>query len=95
MKDWIVDPATKFDFQPHDFVPFKDKKVCEYVRSLSGKDPLEFALSGGEDYELLFTISPDAEKDLTINHFVIGEIVRGEGVSWQGTDKDYLGFRHF
>lgn len=63
--------------------------------SLSGKDPLEFALSGGEDYELLFTISPDAEKDLTINHFVIGEIVRGEGVSWQGTDKDYLGFRHF
>ena len=38
MKDFITDPATKFDFQPHDFVPFKDKKVCEYVRSLSGKD---------------------------------------------------------
>ena len=38
MKDFITDPATKFDFQPADFVPFKDKKVCEYVRSLSGKD---------------------------------------------------------
>ena len=25
---FITDPATKFDFQPHDFVPFKDKKVC-------------------------------------------------------------------
>ena len=37
MKDFITDPATKFDFQPHEFVPFKDKKVCEYVRSLSGK----------------------------------------------------------
>ena len=24
MKDFIVDPATKFDFLPHDFVPFKD-----------------------------------------------------------------------
>ena len=36
--NFITDPATKFDFQPHDFVPFKDKKVCEYVRSLSGKD---------------------------------------------------------
>ncbi|MBO5339644.1 MAG: hypothetical protein J6A62_01425 [Oscillospiraceae bacterium] len=33
-----VDPATKFDFQPADFVPFKDKEVCERVRKLSGKD---------------------------------------------------------
>ena len=36
--NFITDPATKFDFMPADFVPFKDKKVCEYVRSLSGKD---------------------------------------------------------
>ena len=33
-----VDPATKFDFQPADFVPYKDKEVCERVRKLSGKD---------------------------------------------------------
>ena len=38
MKDWIVDPATKFDFQPHEFVPFKDKEVCERVRKMSGKE---------------------------------------------------------
>ena len=38
MKDFIVDPATKFDFQPAAFVPFKDKEVCERVRKLSGKD---------------------------------------------------------
>ena len=38
MNNFITDPATKFDFQPHEFVPFKDKKVCDYVRSLSGKD---------------------------------------------------------
>ena len=34
MKDFIVDPATKFDFMPHDFVPFKDKEVCERVRKM-------------------------------------------------------------
>ena len=33
MSNFITDPATKFDFQPHEFVPFKDKKVCEYVRA--------------------------------------------------------------
>ena len=38
MSNFITDPATKFDFQPHEFVPFKDKAVCDYVRSLSGKD---------------------------------------------------------
>ena len=38
MSNFITDPATKFDFEPHEFVPFKDKKVCEYVRNLSGKD---------------------------------------------------------
>ena len=38
MKDFIVDPATKFDFLPHDFVPFKDKEVCERVRKMSGKE---------------------------------------------------------
>lgn len=38
MNGFITDPATSFDFQPSEFVPFKDKKVCEYVRSLSGKD---------------------------------------------------------
>ena len=42
---FITDPATKFDFQPHEFVPFKDKKVCEYVRSLSGKDLKERGLA--------------------------------------------------
>lgn len=36
MKTIITDPATKFDFVPADFVPFKDRKECERVRKLSG-----------------------------------------------------------
>ena len=38
MNDIKIDPATQFDFRPADFVPFKDKAVCERVRNISGKD---------------------------------------------------------
>ena len=38
MKDIIIDPATKFDFKCNDYVPFKDREVCERVRLLSGKE---------------------------------------------------------
>lgn len=33
-----LDPATKFDFVPADFVPFKDREICEKVRKLSGTE---------------------------------------------------------
>lgn len=32
------DPATDFDFIPGDYVPFKDRKVCEKLRKISGTD---------------------------------------------------------
>ncbi|MDO4846023.1 MAG: hypothetical protein Q3977_05345 [Oscillospiraceae bacterium] len=38
MQDFKFDPVEKFDFQPADFVPFKNKEVCERVRSMSGKE---------------------------------------------------------
>lgn len=38
MKDIIIDPATPFRFAPSEFVPFKDREVCERVRKLSGTD---------------------------------------------------------
>ena len=38
MKDFQFDPVKPFKFEPADFVPFRDKKVCEYVRSMSGKE---------------------------------------------------------
>ena len=34
----IFEPATGFNFDPADFVPFKDKEVCERVRKISGTD---------------------------------------------------------
>lgn len=74
-------------------IPLSDE-MREYCHS-TGKNPLDFALSGGEDYELLFTISPEAEKSLCIKHFCIGNITEGEDIKWEGTDRDYMGFRHF
>ena len=38
MKDIVIEPASPFSFLPADFVPFKDREVCERVRKLSGKD---------------------------------------------------------
>ena len=38
MKDILFDPPTDFASQPADFVPFKDRALCERLRKLSGKD---------------------------------------------------------
>ena len=60
-----------------------------------GLSPYDFALNGGEDYELLFTVSPQSEPALSVPHTVIGEITSEPGLVWEGSDKDYIGFRHF
>ncbi|WP_457625005.1 thiamine-phosphate kinase [Persephonella sp.] len=43
------------------------------------KDPLDYVLYGGEDYELVFTVSEENVKQFE-NCFVIGKVERGEGV---------------
>jgi len=58
-----------------------------------GMDPLELAISGGEDYELLFTCTPGS--NIPVKHFVIGEITSSKELEWIGSTKDYTGFRHF
>lgn len=66
-----------------------------------GLDPYDFALDGGEDYELLFTLSPDTPRTVLdalagkFEYSVVGHITEGEKLVWTGSDKDYKGFRHF
>ena len=67
------------------------KRVC----AREGWDPVELATCGGEDYELLFTITPEAESGLDVEHHIIGRITSGDSLEWVGSDRDYLGFRHF
>ena len=67
------------------------QKTCASL----GLDPVEKALCGGEDYELLFTIGEQELKRLDVEHYVIGRITAGSTLVWKGSDRDYLGFRHF
>lgn len=74
-------------------IPCSDqlKAACERY----GLDILDLSICGGEDYELLFTVEPEAEAALTAVHHVIGRITEGDALSWKGSDKDFYGFKHF
>ncbi|MFH1898788.1 MAG: thiamine-phosphate kinase [Candidatus Desantisbacteria bacterium] len=85
-----------------DKIPISEA-VSEVAKELD-RDRLEFALSGGEDYELLFTISP--QKALAFDGVdgtlsVIGEIVTPEMgrimVTAEGVEKALIpqGYEHF
>jgi thiamine-monophosphate kinase len=78
---------------------------------LMGLDPVQWAISGGEDYELLFTTGPDVRSQVIelgrrcgLSLSSIGTVIEGEGVSLLryrpdgSTDETaiaYSGFDHF
>lgn len=72
------------------------KEVC----AERGWDAAELAVSGGEDYELLVTLAPEAleaaREAVGGRLYVIGRIVEGgDGIRWIGGNKEYKGFTHF
>lgn len=86
------------------------KERLETAAKLLDRQPLDWMISGGEDYELLFTASADVQKQLTsqlAEHghtaYPVGTLVKGQGVVLQnkstGTiyqqDISYKGYDHF
>ena len=84
-------------------LPFSKELLA--VSKLHDWDPLELALTSGEDYELLFTISPESlgqvEQALKVcgcHCYIIGKCFPGAEpghIEWLGTNRDFRGFRHF
>jgi len=66
--------------------------VLQRVCARFGWDAAALAAGGGEDYELLFTCTPEAEQALDVPHFVIGEMTAQGGL--QGLE-GLSGFDHF
>ncbi|MHB8988420.1 MAG: thiamine-phosphate kinase [Desulfobulbia bacterium] len=72
-----------------------------------GQSPLDWALAGGEDYQLLFTAGEQQEASLRAlvrektgkELFVVGRIVEGQGVfleeAGQCREISYRGYEHF
>ena len=67
------------------------RRVCARL----GWDAAALAIGGGEDYELLFTCTPEAEKALEVPHTVIGVCHQTPSVEWRGAEGPVAGFDHF
>ncbi len=67
------------------------RRVCVRL----GWDAAALAIGGGEDYELLFTCTPEAERSLDVPHTVIGVIRDLPGIEWRGAEGPVAGFDHF
>ena len=87
--------AAEIDLQS---LPLSDD--LRTVSAERGWDPFELAVSGGEDYELLFTAAPDCK--VPDGCVAIGRIVDSRSepgmtgqIRWIGSDKEYKGFTHF
>lgn len=89
-----------------DRLPVHPAAVC--IAALQGQDPLDVALNGGEDYELLLTVPPKAFLALGAAYFrnfgtrllPLGEITATEGIfmiTKEGNREKitFKGFRHF
>jgi len=72
-----------------------------------GYDPLDFALSGGEDYELIFTVSPreasslqkEIQQKTGVPVSIVGEITDGDRLHIRKNDEEMVfhshGWNHF
>ncbi|AEH23795.1 thiamine-phosphate kinase [Pyrococcus yayanosii] len=69
------------------------------VAELLGFDPIELALTSGEEFELVFTVSPERVYELSFDFSIIGRVDAGKGVYIErGGRKERMplfGWEHF
>ncbi|WP_297498862.1 thiamine-phosphate kinase [Thermococcus sp.] len=65
------------------------------VAELLGRDPVELALSSGEEFELVFTVEQEKASCLDFKFSVIGRVFEGSGVYIDGKPLPPLGWEHF
>ncbi len=85
-------------------------ETCRKIAEALGADPTEWALTGGEDYELILSVSPDKmdllekiSRKLKISYSVIGNFRKGSGrvfLKEGNTEKsvtfdNLIGWKHF
>lgn len=61
--------------------------------ALLGDDPYDYALFGGEDFALVYTVSPEKASD--IKGYIVGELKEGDGVYIDGKKISRFGYDHF
>ncbi|MBF0557209.1 MAG: thiamine-phosphate kinase [Nitrospirae bacterium] len=80
-----------------DKVPMSDS--MKFASDRIGLSSLELAVSGGEDYELLFTMPPDVAERLDVGHACIGEITEKERITIDKSGRKAAlkaeGYQHF
>jgi thiamine monophosphate kinase len=70
------------------------------LADVAGGEPARFAASGGDDYELLFTIAPDRREAAEAAARVtwLGEVAAGLGLALVGADgqvvEGLVGYEH-
>lgn len=71
--------------------------ISSELRAVWPQEAVRLAVSGGEDYELLFSVSQECEKGLEIPHSVIGKIIERSDklILWRGSEEEFHGFEHF
>ncbi len=70
--------------------------LCDGIRetaALLGDDPYDYALFGGEDFKLVYTVLPEHHDRIVGS--VVGEIVTGSGVVLDGVKLTRFGYDHF
>ncbi len=86
-------------------IRYEDIPVTEEMNAVCLEhklDEIELVLSGGEDFALLFTVSPDKEREMEksgLSYHIIGEVKKEKGVRIESrgrvVEQAIKGFDHF